>query len=351
MKNLSFRDLDPCGSSTNFPCVMRDRQVKVGEGNLLTRQYGIGRAARATKLSLILPPKSMSAEKMRNLDPMEQVNCGSEFSQCYSPDSFGDVQVPADEVQASGMGSVAPMTPFMYGNRPAAHAPVGEGEDDENELLLQLPTVSRLQGLENLEDQPSIQEEEEARQQEDAASSDRMAGSYAVSPSSRIFLERPVEHREAEGAGKLAGVNLDSGWMPYKPADVWGHDARRGRSSEVGLVSAAHELPEKEWTSIDRLEHSDLSRAVGSLTSMFPSQEGDQAKNPQPAQSAGAENKSSRSVLRGELPRSVVSENPLAAAVGGREVKKDLEEAQMWQDEAAREEKMLQGRLRGELSA
>jgi hypothetical protein len=92
-------------------------------------------------------------------------------------------------------------------------------------------------------------------------------------------MPRPQHH----GAHKwhLPGVNVDSGWMPYKHADVWGYDRRPGArspdpeegdenepahaTSHTGLLSAAQDLPKDQWKSMDHIEHSDHTRAVGSL--------------------------------------------------------------------------------------
>ena len=92
-------------------------------------------------------------------------------------------------------------------------------------------------------------------------------------------MPRPQHH--GAHTWKLPGVNVDSGWSPYKHADVWGYDRRAGAKSpdpeeggqdeaveaapQTGLLSAAQDLPKEEWNAFDKMEHSDHNRAIGSL--------------------------------------------------------------------------------------
>lgn len=98
--------------------------------------------------------------------------------------------------------------------------------------------------------------------------------------------EKQFEHvprPQHQGAHKwnLPGVNVDSGWMPYKHADVWGYDRRPGARSpdpeqggedeavhpaaNTGLISAAVDLPKSQWNAWDHMEHSDHNRAIRSI--------------------------------------------------------------------------------------
>jgi len=108
-------------------------------------------------------------------------------------------------------------------------------------------------------------------------------------------MPRPQHH----GAHKwhLPGVNVDSGWMPYKHADVWGYDRRPSArspdpeeggedeavhpTSHTGLLSASQDLPKEQWGSMDRIEHSDHNRAIGSLKHAWHSVAGGEEESTQ----------------------------------------------------------------------
>lgn len=96
----------------------------------------------------------------------------------------------------------------------------------------------------------------------------------------------------------LPGVNVDSGWMPYKHADVWGYDRRPGARSpnpeqggeddavhpaaNKGLISAGANLPKKQWNTWDRMEHSDHTRAIGSIKHAWHSVVGGKEEKSEP---------------------------------------------------------------------
>ena len=108
-----------------------------------------------------------------------------------------------------------------------------------------------------------------------------------------VDIARPQHH--GAHTWRLPGVNVDSGWMPYKHADVWGYDRRSTASSpdpeigsgdeaaseDRGLLSAAHALPKDEWNAWDKIEHSNHVRALDSVQAAWHSVAGGESSAPQ----------------------------------------------------------------------
>jgi len=108
-----------------------------------------------------------------------------------------------------------------------------------------------------------------------------------------VDIARPQHH--GAHTWRLPGVNVDSGWMPYKHADVWGYDRRSTASSpdpeigsgdeaaseDRGLLSAARALPKDEWNAWDKIEHSNHVRALDSVQAAWHSVAGGESSAPQ----------------------------------------------------------------------
>jgi len=106
-----------------------------------------------------------------------------------------------------------------------------------------------------------------------------MTGHIEKNP--KEFERNPRPQNHGKHAYNLPGVNVDSGWSPYKHADVWGFDRRLNAKSpdpeqggevenvqanaHTGLLSAGQDLPKERWNVFDEMEHSDHKRAIGSL--------------------------------------------------------------------------------------
>lgn len=111
------------------------------------------------------------------------------------------------------------------------------------------------------------------------------------------FEHNPRPQHQGKHAWNLPGVKVDSGWSPYKHADVWGYDRRLGAkspdpeqggedenveaNSQTGLLSAAQDLPKEQWNALDEMEHSDHTRAIGSLAHAWHSVVGGEEEKPE----------------------------------------------------------------------
>ena len=112
-----------------------------------------------------------------------------------------------------------------------------------------------------------------------------MTGHIDKNPKDYELLPRP-QHAHSH-KWHLPGVNVDSGWTPYKKEAVWGYDRRPGAKSpgvqvggqdtsvestpQTGLLSASQDVPKEQWGHMDRIEHSDHTRAIDSLQHLWHS--------------------------------------------------------------------------------
>ncbi len=114
-----------------------------------------------------------------------------------------------------------------------------------------------------------------------------MTGHIDKNPKDYELLPRPQQQHAHAHKWHLPGVNVDSGWTPYKKEAVWGYDRRPGAKSpgvqvggqdtpveftpQTGLLSASQDVPKEEWGHMDRIEHSDHTRAMDSLQHLWHS--------------------------------------------------------------------------------
>lgn len=210
------------------------------------------------------------------------VNCNTEFLGAEGQDREAPI------AYAAAHAALPPWTPYQYGNSPTGWTPrdvrnyapdFADLPDWENARRARVPGQMAGQQLRAMAPVGSPRLTEVLPPGAGAAA--RPAGAAPAPALAEAGEEAAVEREEATdmaNAARLesearaeagsdarlsrAGVNVDSGWLPFPHEHVWGVDRRGEHPDRPGLLSAGDALPADARTPLDGFERSDGGRGA-----------------------------------------------------------------------------------------